>query len=177
MLPAERTSARLIFRPLRDGDVDALHEIQGDRDHMRHTFWAESREASRVWLERHEASRDANGFAPWVASRRSDGRVVGWGSPQRAPSGAMKALGIDPLVAGWGVEVTYFFHPAVAGMGFATELVHAAVACGFTEHRLTRISAFARPENAASIRVLTKCGFTLRCYEPELERNHYEVRR
>jgi RimJ/RimL family protein N-acetyltransferase len=68
-------------------------------------------------------------------------------------------------------------HPEVAGRGYATELVRAAVNTGFDVHRFERIAAFARAENGASIRVLTKCGFTFVRFESELDRNHYELAR
>jgi hypothetical protein len=51
------------LRPLRAADVDALYEIQGNGAYMRHTFAAESREATE-WLERYERSRAVHGFAP-----------------------------------------------------------------------------------------------------------------
>ena len=92
--------------------------------------------------------------------------VIGWGG-----------LGIDPLASKWEVEVSYFMHPEVAGHGYATELVRAAVNTGFDVHRFERIAAFARAENAASLRVLTKCGFTFLRFEPELDRNRYELTR
>jgi RimJ/RimL family protein N-acetyltransferase len=40
-----------------------------------------------------------------------------------------------------------------------------------------RDSAFARPDNQASLRVLAKCGFRFIRYEPTLQRNRYEVGR
>jgi [ribosomal protein S5]-alanine N-acetyltransferase len=46
---------------------------------------------------------------------------------------------------------------------------------GFNDLQLKRIGAFAMPENEASIRVLTKCGFKFLRYEPALRRNHYEL--
>jgi RimJ/RimL family protein N-acetyltransferase len=51
------------------------------------------------------------------------------------------------------------------------------VAHGFDTHALAAIAAFARPDNAASIRVLEKCGFRLLGWAQALERNRYEVRR
>jgi len=159
-------SDRLVLRPFRDSDVDALYEIQGNRNHMRFTFWAESRDACESWLRRYESLREVNGFAPWTVIHRADGRVIGWGG-----------LNTDPNAPGWGTEVSYFIHPSYEGRGFATETVRASLRHGFADLALGQISAFARPENHASIRVLEKCGFRFLRYEPTLERNHYEVRR
>ena len=157
---------RLLLRPLRDEDVEPLWEIQGDRDAMRFTWAAPSRAECARRLHEHERARAEHGFAPWVVMLRGDGRVVGWGG-----------LGIDPFAPGWGPEVSYFLHPAFWGRGLATEVVRASVAHGLETLALPAIGAFARPDNAASIRVLEKCGFGLLGWEPALERNHYEVRR
>ena len=158
------TTPRLQLRPFRDEDIEPLWEIQGNPEAMRFTWTAPSREESARRLRMHEALRAENGFAPWVAVLREDDRVVGWGG-----------LGIDPFAPGWGPEVSYFFHPAHWGRGFATEVVRAAVTHGFETLSLPAIGAFARPDNLASIRVLEKCGFRLLGWEPALARNHYEI--
>ena len=157
-------TARLLLRPLRDEDVEPLWEIQGDPQAMRFTYVAPSLMECARRLRTHEALRAENGFAPWVAVLRGEDCVVGWGG-----------LGVDPFDPGWGPEVSYFFHPAQWGRGLATELVAASVRHGFDALSLPAIGAFARPENAASIRVLEKCGFRLLGWEPALERNHYEI--
>jgi len=133
---------------------------------MRYTYTAPSRAECERRLWAHERTRAEHGFAPWVIALRADARVVGWGG-----------LGIDPFAPGWGPEVSYFLHPAVWGQGIATEVARAAVAHGFESHALRAIAGFARPDNAASIRVLAKCGFRLLGWEQALERNRYEVRR
>jgi len=157
---------RLLLRPLRDEDVEPLWEIQGDREAMRFTYCAPSRDECGRRLREHERLRAEHGFAPWVVTLRADTSVVGWGG-----------LGIDPFEPGWGPEVSYFLHRAFWGRGLATEVVRASVAHGFETLDLPAIGAFARPDNAASIRVLEKCGFGFLRWEPALERNHYEARR
>jgi len=158
------TTPRLLLRPFRGEDVEQLWEIQGNPEAMRFTWVAPSREECARRLRTHEGLRAENWFAPWVAVLRGDDRVVGWGG-----------LGIDPFEPGWGVEVSYFFHPAQWGRGLATELVAASVRHGFDVLALPAIGAFARPENTASTRVLEKCGFRLLGWEPALARNHYEI--
>jgi len=37
------------------------------------------------------------------------------------------------------------------------------------------MTAFAKPQNAGSIRVLEKCGFKLLGYESRIERNQYRI--
>ncbi len=132
---------------------------------MRFTFCAQSRDACESFLRRYADSRRVNGFAPWTLVHRSDECVIGWGG-----------LNVDPKAPEWGPEVSYFIHPAYQSRGLATELVHCSPQHGLNDLRLNRVGAFAMPENEASIRVLTKCGFKFLRYEPTLLRNHYELR-
>jgi [ribosomal protein S5]-alanine N-acetyltransferase len=130
---SELRTERVFLREFRDSDVDALFEIQGDREYMRFTFCAESRAACESWLRRYAQSRGVNGFAPWTIVHRLDERVIGWGG-----------LSIDPSAPEWGPEVSYFIHPAYQGRGFATELVQISLRHGFDDLRLRQIGAFAR---------------------------------
>ena len=157
---------RLLLRDFTDADVDPLYAIQGDRQHMKFTSWAESREVCERRLRLYAGSRQANGYAPWTALLRDEAVVVGWGG-----------LKVDLIAPEWGVEVSYFIHQSYGGQGFATEIVRASLKHGFEDLNLACIGAFARPQNLASVRVLEKCGFRFLRYEPALERNHYEVRR
>jgi hypothetical protein len=92
---------RLTLREFADADVDALYEIQGDRQHMRFTFSSASREDCENCLHRYARTRRVNGFASWTIVHRADNRIIGWGG-----------LSIDPLAPGWGPEVAYFIHPS-----------------------------------------------------------------
>src|SRR6266478_2225974 len=128
---SELQTTRLFLREFRDSDVDPLYEIQGNREHMRFTFCADSRAACESWLRRHAESRPTNGFAPWTIVLRADERVIGWGG-----------LNIDPNDPEWGPEVSYFIHPAYQGRGFATEVVKYSLRHGFIDLGLRQIGAF-----------------------------------
>src|SRR5216683_6587430 len=119
---SELLTTRLVLREFRDFDVDPLYEIQGNRDHMRFTFWAESRAACESWLRRFADARRANGFAPWTIIHRLEERVIGWGG-----------LNIDPNAPERGIEVSYFIHPAYQGQGFATEIGQCSLRHGFKD--------------------------------------------
>jgi len=155
---------RLTLRPFREDDVGPLFEIQGDVDAMRYTHAASSRQECAHWHRTYAAQTSTLGFAPWTVVLRDEARIIGWGG-----------LGVDPFDPGWGIEVSYYFHPAYWGRGYATELVRAALQHAFDVLGLDAIGAFVRPANAASVRVLEKCGFSLCGYEPRLERNRYEI--
>jgi len=71
-----------------------------------------------------------------------------------------------------GLEVGYWFSPSAWGHGFASELVEASLV--FAHGRgVMQVSAFARPENAASCRVLEKAGFRKERFVESLARNLY----
>jgi len=157
---------RLLLREFAEADVDPLYAIQGDRQHMKYTSWAESRDVCEKRLRLYANCRQSNGFAPWTVVLRETGQIVGWGG-----------LKLDLIAPEWGIEVSYFIHQSCGGRGYATELVRASLKHGFEDRAQPKIGAFARPQNPASIRVLEKCGFKFLRYEPALERNHYEVLR
>lgn len=159
-----RETQRLTLRAFAQSDVDALYAIQGDREYMRFTHWSQSREACAAWLQQYVDAEPDVGYAPWTIVHRADARIVGWGG-----------LNIDPNAQEWGPEVSYFIHADYQGIGLATELVLASIEFGFVDLQLPTIGAFARPQNSGSARVLIKCGFECIGYEPELERNHYEL--
>ena len=162
--PPVKTTRRLLLRSPEPGDVDALYEIQGDREAMRHTWASPDRAGTARYLEAYDARFAEDGFSPWVALLREGGRVVGWGGLNR-----------DPEAPHWGVEVAYFIHRACWGRGLATELVGAALEHAFRDLALPEVLAFTRPENLASRRVLTKSGFAFVRHVPELERDQYVV--
>ena len=55
-------------------------------------------------------------------------------------------------------EVGYVVSPAYQGQGYATEALMRVLAFGFETCALVRISAVCMKENAASLRVMEKCG-------------------
>lgn len=59
-----------------------------------------------------------------------------------------------------GLELSFHFLPDVAGQGLASEFVQAALDHAISVLREDRFFAFVAPDNAASIRVLEKAGFT-----------------
>ena len=56
-----------------------------------------------------------------------------------------------------GVEIGYVIHPAYKGQGYATEALRAVIAALFDRgYRVVKAGAF--EDNAASLRVMAKCG-------------------
>jgi RimJ/RimL family protein N-acetyltransferase len=91
-----------------------------------------------------------HGFGQW-AWRTPDGAFAGRG-------------GLRHYRVEGGPEVVELGYSVVAerwGLGLATEIARASLAYGFAELGLERIHAFVFEGNAASVRVLEKCGFAL----------------
>jgi ribosomal-protein-alanine N-acetyltransferase len=164
MAPPTRRTRRLLLRAPDSSDIDALFAIQGNPTAMRFTYCAPHREATAEFIEAYSARFVEDGFAPWTVVLAADGRVVGWGGLNR-----------DPKEPHWGVEVAYFIHPAYSGRGLATELVRESLAHAFGDLALSEVGAFARPENHASIRVLTKAGFARVGFVPDLQRDRFRI--
>lgn len=137
----EIRTARLVLRRARRDDLAAIHAIMSDARAMR--FWStlphESIAVTEPWFEQQFFSglleRDE-----WVIEH--DGRVVGnigiWNMP----------------------EFGFILHPDAWGQGIGTEAARAFIDYAFATHHINAITADVDPNNAASLNLLHKLGFT-----------------
>ena len=91
---------------------------------------------------------DRNGFGPWAAIEKATGRWVG-------------RIGLDELPHWPGphrIEVGWELHREFWGRGLATEGGRAGLRYGFETVGLERIISATMATNAASRRVMEKCG-------------------
>ena len=93
------------------------------------------------WLE--------HGFGHWAVEERESGRFVGRTGLKRHPDWPP-----DPQ----NTEVGYLFDRKVWGRGYATEAALAAIDHAFSALDRPEVISIARPENAASRRVMEKAG-------------------
>jgi [ribosomal protein S5]-alanine N-acetyltransferase len=124
---------RLMIRPLAGDERDELLAIWRDPSNDRVTTTDETR--IRRWLE-----------LVWGVWERETGELVGDCS-----------LHFDELFQDW--ELSYGFRRDRWGRGYASEAAAGVVTHGFETMGLEKIVADVDPENAASARVLDKCGF------------------
>lgn len=155
---------RLILRSASSADIPMLFQFLGDANAMSHTHVDKTLRECRRRVLVHEWRRRRDGCAPWVAVRREDDKIIGWGG-----------LYEDPLDPGWGCEVGYYFHPEAWGKGYASELVRAALNVADDELELPEVWAMAHPDNTGSRRVLEKAGFNV--VRHLAERNRFLLRR
>jgi RimJ/RimL family protein N-acetyltransferase len=148
---------RLRLRLFHPQDLDELASMFSDPQVMRYV--ADGKPAGRDVAEKALTSVIdhwlRHGFGRWAAEDKETRQFVGFG-------GLRSLFGMP--------EVVYHFSPAYWGKGLATELGRASLRYGFEEHRFEKIVAIAKPENAASIRVMEKLGMHY-----EMNTSYYDI--
>ncbi len=141
---------RLVLRPWREDDLDALHEIRCDAQVIRYLPWElGAREDSRAWLaqriaqDRLAADGDAVSYA---VERTEDGRLVG----------AVNAWWRS--VADGEGEIGFVLAREAQGQGYAHEAVTALVDLLFTTLDLRRVTGTADARNTASQDLMHRLG-------------------
>lgn len=102
---------------------------------------------------------------PGLASDRATGATVGFGGVGYYVGEATEA------------ELFFILRRAWWGRGLATELAAGALAAAWRVPAIARVVATAHPDNAASARVLEKCGFACDGPLPGKARLAYHVER
>jgi len=108
---------------------------------------------------------DALGFfalwAEWKAAHPLEVEFGGGTAVHALERVAIGQLGFKgPPDESGSVEVGFGFHPDYWGQGYATEMVGAQVNWALEQAGVYRVVADCLKDNAGSIRVLEKCGFT-----------------
>ena len=158
------TTGRLVLRPPTLDDLPAWHAIYLDAEAVWYGAPRSTLDDNRAKLEQQIAHFDEHGFG--MCAVELAGETIG-------------AAGLQHLEGGPEVEVGYRFLEEHWGHGYATESARASIDFGLDELDLERIVAVALESNAASRRVLEKCG--LReiglTYVYGLEHVKYEIHR
>jgi RimJ/RimL family protein N-acetyltransferase len=141
---------RLAIRPLAAAEREAMLDLWFDPANER-VEPGTSPEQVRAWVA----------ALPWGVWERASGELVGDCS-----------LHFDTGFDEW--ELSYGLRRDRWGRGYATEAARACVRYGFETMSIERIVADVEPRNAASARVLEKCGF-VRVGELEDGRLFYEL--
>ena len=140
---------RLRLAPWEADDWQAFRSIASDPDVMRYITggapWTD--EQVREFVLRQMRWFNERDFCLWKLLKKSSGRLIGF-------------AGLQPLVLGGAeeIEIGWWLARDCWGKGLATEAAREALRDGFDRAGLERVVAIARPENAASIRVMQKVG-------------------
>jgi RimJ/RimL family protein N-acetyltransferase len=146
-------TSRLLLRPWQPDDLAELTRLLTDPEVTRYIVADEPftpedvAEVSARTLEQWEH----NGFGPWVAIEKATGRWVGRIGLSEMPDWP----GADKVEVGWELHQEFW------GRGLATEGGRAGVRYGFEVVGLDRIMSATAATNAASRRVMDKCGLRL----------------
>lgn len=137
---------RLILRPMNCEDIESVYEMRRDKEIMRFIREpvTDQREAEN-WINLISSrwTKDRIGFCSLI--EKESGKFAGW-------------CGLWQLKESGEIEVGYAITKKFWGKGYASESAEAFLEYGFNELNLEKIVAVARPENAASRRVMEKIG-------------------
>jgi len=131
-----------------------------------------------------EYDRDARGFFG-CCLKEGGTSVVGWyiwyavrGEGEGRSSMLVGAGGyFGPPNEGGEVEIGFSMMPSSQGHGYATEMAKALVSNAFGDIRVQRVIAHTHPDNIASVKVLTKCGFRCTYRDQESGNDLFEILR
>jgi len=138
---------RLRLRPYRLEDLDDLHAMFSDPEHMTWYPAPFQREGSLTWLESQIAGYETPGYALWIVEDRVTGEFLGTAGP------ALRLVeGVDEVEIGWHTR------PGRKGEGIAPEAAAAARDWAFANLDVDHVISLVRPENRASCRVAEKIG-------------------
>ena len=140
------TTERLTLRPPTIDDAGAIFDAYAqDPDVTRHTNWAPhaSIEVTREFLGEAIDAWSGNARFVWVVGDKASGELVG---------------GLETRLEAHRAEVGFVFRRSTWGKGFATEATGALIEHVFSRPEMRRMFAYCHVDNAASVRVLEKCG-------------------
>lgn len=148
--PPTLRTARLNIRPMGPEDADFLLELLNDPDFIRHIGDKGVRttdDARRYVQGGPVASYGRNGFGLCRVELKDGGDSIGI-------CGLLRREGLeDP-------DVGFALLPRYRSQGYAFEAASAAIADGRDRLSLRRLLAITSPDNAASIRLLHRLGFS-----------------
>ncbi|HZJ91129.1 MAG TPA: GNAT family N-acetyltransferase [Oscillospiraceae bacterium] len=135
----ELFSERLILRPLRKDDFEAVHDWASLPDNVRFMDWGPNNEEDTL-----EFVLSAKAGYDFAVTLKSNGKVIG-------------SCGIYPTKKET-AEVGWILHRDYWKQGFGTELARTLVDYGFRNLKLHRITSTCDAENYGSYRVMENAG-------------------
>ena len=138
----------LILRRFTDDDADAIFAMRADADFMRFIKQPDTRAESLAWVRMVSRYWETENFGFWAVVEKAAGETIGWS-------------GSWILQETWETEIGFAIARKFWGRGFATEAARVALDYGFENRKAERVVAVAKPENAASRRVMEKLGMRL----------------
>ena len=160
-------TARLLLRPLNEGDVDAIFALRRDAEFMRFIREPQTKRAeAESWIKLISSLWESEKVGFCAVIDKSSNEFIGW-------------CGLWKLKETGEIEVGYAIAESFQKKGLASEAAERFLEYGFNQLKLEKIVAVARPENTASRRVMEKIGMNYdgigRFYDRDLA--HYSITR
>jgi len=131
---------RLILRPLRADDFEAVHAWAGNPANTRYMAWGpNTEEQTRNFLSSAKPGKD------FAATIKETGAVIG-------------SCGIYPDPEADGGELGWILHMDYWKQGFGTEIASELIRYGFEDLRLRRLHASCAAANYGSYRIMERGG-------------------
>jgi RimJ/RimL family protein N-acetyltransferase len=145
---------RLTVRQFTEDDVDNLYDLNGDPEVMRYLNGGKPTPREKLQDEvipfHLAVYQRLDRLGTWAAESAATGEFLGWFHLRPGP-------GADIT----NVELGYRLRRSAWNKGYASEGSRALIGMGFTELGVERVFAQTMTVNAASRRVMEKCGLTL----------------
>ncbi len=143
------SSERLILRPWRDDDLDALAALCADPEVMAHFPAALDRAGSAELLGKLMAHQTEHGFTFWALERREDAAFIGFTGLARVGFVAPFTPAVE---IGWRLARPYWGH------GYALEAARRSLDFAFEDLQLNEVVSFTVPANRRSWCVMQRLG-------------------
>ena len=143
------TTPRMILRPMRPSDGDALHAVWGDAEAMRYWDWPATKSASvtrNVVVRQCEEAKQGHGLY-WAMCIAGGREVIGACDLSEIDTHHRRA------------EVGFLVARSHWGQGYALEAMRAIVAYATNALKLERLSARTHKGNERSVNLLRRLGF------------------
>ena len=141
---------RLTLRQMTLSDVEAIFEMR--RNPQMHLYtdtkMDENVEETKHYIEKMNEGVNAGKWIIWAIVEKVSSRVIG--------TICIWNLDAEKNTA----ELGYGLNPKYQGKGYMQEALQCVVDYGLTTMRLAVLEAYTEAENAASSKLLIKCGFT-----------------
>lgn len=156
-VPAHLETERLVLRPFRAGDAQALYEALAEsigalREFLGHLSWVAelpTLASAQIRCRRCEANFLLRTDLPYLAFAKDTGRLVGSVGLHRTDWDLPRT------------EVGYWTRSSAAGQGYASEGVMALTRWALQGLGAQRVDLVTDASNVASRRVAERCGFAL----------------
>jgi ribosomal-protein-alanine N-acetyltransferase len=160
-MPISIETERLLLRPFREDDLDALYSrILDDQEVARHLESGGPLPLQRTQrlLERFIMHWDDHEYGVWAVTDKGSGGLIGY-------------CGLRDEVEPGGVGMTFALAKSYWGRGLGTESAAAALRYGITRLNIPRVIALTRPENNVARRLLSRIGMR---YKQDVK--HFEMK-